>query len=133
MPSSDERTLIDIQGEIHRDTELFFPDVDIDLGYLTVALCGEAGEFANILKKIMRGSKDVNDKVVRVEMAFELVDVLIYTAMLANLLDIDLAEAYKHKREQNVERFGKPDPDTEDGGSGTSVVESVPSPDGNGG
>lgn len=118
------RTLLDIQAEIDKDTKEWFPDKDIDLGYLTVALCGEAGEFANILKKIMRGDKDINDKFVRVEMAFELVDVLIYTAMLANLLNIDLTEAYNHKRGINVERYTKRNPNSNGGRSGSRMVQS---------
>ena len=117
MPSSDDRPLVDIQAEVHRDTQDWFPDLQADLGYLSLALCGEAGEFANIIKKVMRGSLDINDKMVRVEMAYEMADVLIYLSMLANLLDIDLAMAYNYKRGINVARYTTDDPARGDGGS----------------
>jgi NTP pyrophosphatase (non-canonical NTP hydrolase) len=124
--SDDDRPLVDIQAEIHRDTQAWFPELQADLGYLSLALCGEAGEFANIIKKVMRGSLDVNDKITRVEMAYELADVLIYLGMIANLLDIDLGRAYNYKRGINVGRFGtETDSNTEDGGAGSGVVSEV--------
>lgn len=132
MPSND-RSLVDIQAEIDQDTKDWFSEVDIDLGYLALALAGEAGEFANLIKKIIRDDLDINTKEFRVDMAFELVDVLIYTSMLANLLGVDLAEAYSYKREINVTRFGKQDPDVSDGGSGSGVVLEMPDSAGNGG
>jgi len=131
MPSSD-RTLIDIQAEVDKDTQDFFPELDSDLGYLALAMAGEAGEFANMVKKIIRGTMDVNQKEVRIDMAFELVDVLIYIAMLANLLDIDLAETYGYKRDINVTRFGTKNPDGNSSGSGSGVVREMPTTPGDG-
>ncbi len=131
MPSSD-RTLIDIQAEVDKDTKEWFPETESDLGYLALALAGEAGEFANMIKKIMRGSLDVNQKEVRIDMAFELADVLIYVAMLSNLLGFDLAETYAYKRDINVTRFGKKDTDSNGSGSGSGVVLEMPTAPGDG-
>jgi len=71
----------------------------------TVALAGEVGEFANIVKKVDRGSLNLGDAATRVEMAEELTDVLIYVLNLAGVMDVDLAELYKMKRTKNEQRF----------------------------
>jgi len=71
----------------------------------TLALAGEVGEFANILKKIDRGSLQYGDAIVRKDLAFELADIYIYVLNLAGIMDVDLEQLYKLKRAENDQRF----------------------------
>jgi NTP pyrophosphatase (non-canonical NTP hydrolase) len=61
--------------------------------FMALALCGEAGELANLVKKDWRG--DAGDR--RDQMVEELADVANYAFMLAELLDVDLIEAMSQK------------------------------------
>jgi NTP pyrophosphatase (non-canonical NTP hydrolase) len=56
--------------------------------FLALALCGEAGEFANLVKKDWRGDSGIPQR--RAEMIEELADIANYTFMLAEALGIDL-------------------------------------------
>lgn len=76
------------------------------------AMCGEAGEVANVVKKIRRhetGAVNAGDpslEDLRVMAAAELADVVIYADLLADYLGIDLGEAVKAKFNKTSERFG---------------------------
>ena len=86
-----------------------------EVSYNTIALCNEAGEFADIVKKSMRGDYDINDKGTRKAAALELGDVLWYLARLADELGypleqvaaMNLAKISQRKimREENEEAF----------------------------
>lgn len=73
----------------------------------SLSLAGEAGEFANIVKKIDRGSLREDDATVRFKLMMELTDCLIYVANLADVLHVDLGKMYTHVRARNEERFGQ--------------------------
>lgn len=73
------------------------------LGYLSLALAGEAGEVANCVKKIMRG--DVSYSEYKQEVIEEVVDVFIYVMKLSYQMDFDLGKKYLEKLEVNRERF----------------------------
>jgi phosphoribosyl-ATP pyrophosphohydrolase len=104
--SLDELTL-----RMRADSRHWFPrlhsseasDVPLHMHY-TLGLIGEAGEVANVVKKINRDGAMAVDG-----LAPELADVLIYLLLLADEMGIDLAEAYRDKRAQNVGRWGDPD------------------------
>lgn len=88
------------------DSERWFGDTaGHDLGHHALALAGEVGEFANIVKKIQRGSLSIGDPKVRHHMATELADVYVYLLNLAGMLKIDLEKAYELVRVQNEQRF----------------------------
>ena len=75
------------------------------LEYLTLGLVGEAGEIANKAKKLIRDGADVegyNDKLNQI--AAELGDVLWYTAMLANELDVNLGKVMEHNLDKLADR-----------------------------
>jgi NTP pyrophosphatase (non-canonical NTP hydrolase) len=79
----------------------------------TAAMCGEAGEAANIAKKIKRmddgikSSNNFSDRVAAVKMlAKELADTLIYLDLVAAREDIDLGEAVINAFNQVSEREG---------------------------
>ena len=62
-----------------------------EVSYNTIALCNEAGEFADIVKKSMRGDYSIDDaKTKRRAAALELGDVLWYLARLADELGFTL-------------------------------------------
>ena len=73
-----------------------YPDVDNNFIYPTLGMVGEAGEFAEKIKKLMRDQKVFTpDQVpgeVKGEVLKELGDVLWYVAQLATEFDVDLDE-----------------------------------------
>lgn len=80
------------------------------LKYVVVALSGEWGEFANIVKKIIRDNENLDEKPSeeRLEkLKDELTDVFIYVLITANLLNVDLEKEYFRKMSFNKERFEK--------------------------
>jgi NTP pyrophosphatase (non-canonical NTP hydrolase) len=78
-----------------------------DYKHHTLGLCGEVGEFANLIKKIDRGSLDVKSATVRHDLAMELTDVYVYLLNLAGIFGIDLEKSYLQVRAANEERFMK--------------------------
>jgi len=71
-----------------------FQTEDEIVNFLALALCGEAGELANILKKQWRG-----DSLDRTALIAELADIRIYLEHLASHLGVDLDEACRQKVE----------------------------------
>ena len=67
-----------------------YPDVGANPIYPTLGLCGEAGEVADKVKKVLRdhGGHFSDDS--RADLALELGDVLWYVARLASELGLDL-------------------------------------------
>ena len=109
MPSDIEfvdMTLFDIAVQCIEDSKRWFPDHAEDVGYLALCLAGEVGEFANLVKKGIRGTHSLNDDEFHRAMAFELTDVFIYLMNLAAVLDVDLEKTYQLKRVYNEQRFG---------------------------
>jgi NTP pyrophosphatase (non-canonical NTP hydrolase) len=72
---------------------------------MTVAMTGELGEFANLVKKVARGSMTMEEA--RQGLSEELTDVFIYMMNIVGILGIDLTREYNRKRQTNVRRFGK--------------------------
>ncbi len=77
--------------------------------YPTLGLCGEAGEVAEKIKKVLRDKGGVFSEESKQAIKLELSDVLWYIANIANDLDIaldDVAEAniakLKSRRERNL-------------------------------
>ncbi len=72
-----------------------------------VAMTGEIGEFANLVKKVTRehnAGNELPDGIVD-KMREELVDMFIYLVKLVQLLDMDLSDSYFKKMTFNAERF----------------------------
>ena len=66
---------------------------DNKVEYLALALCGEAGEVADKVKKIIRDHNgDFSDKDTRDRIAYELGDVLWYAANPANAIGYTLSD-----------------------------------------
>lgn len=97
----------DLSIQCLEDSERWFGDTSVihSIPYHTLCMAGEVGEFANIVKKIQRGSLDFHDSKVRVELANELTDVFVYMLNIAALLQVDLEKSYNAVRANNERRF----------------------------
>ena len=72
------------------------------LEYLTLGLTGEAGEIANKVKKFIRdGAAPDEYAAKKIEIGYEIGDVLWYCAVLADELDMNLG----HIMEKNLEKL----------------------------
>ncbi|MFM8604055.1 MAG: nucleoside triphosphate pyrophosphohydrolase family protein [Cyanobium sp.] len=67
-----------------------YPQVGSNPIYPTLGLCGEAGEVADKVKKVVRDRDGQFDAAVRDDLLLELGDVLWYVAQLASELELDL-------------------------------------------
>lgn len=99
----------EISDRAHRDSLAWFPALyansdDYLIGYFCIALFGEGGEAANLIKKHIRDGKDVAE-----DLRDELADVFIYLLHLARVAGVDLEEAWRIKRCELIERWGDPD------------------------
>jgi len=101
----EDMSLEDIISQCLQDSKDWFPDTIDDLGFLTIALMGEVGEFANMIKKGMRG--DPVDESFERDLAFEVTDIFIYLCNIVASMELDLNKMYQIKREDNVKRFGQ--------------------------
>ena len=69
-----------------------YPDVGCNPIYPTLGLCGEAGEVADKVKKVLRDREGVFAPEVIDDLRLELGDVLWYVAQLASERDLSMAE-----------------------------------------
>lgn len=116
MPSVDSSlaALQDFQARFDAAHGLGFPAAPGDrsaqlhrIEFATLALAGEVGELANVVKKARRAMwTGAGAELDRERCADELADVVAYTLKLANLLGVDLEAAYRDKMDRNRARFG---------------------------
>lgn len=98
--------LKNLAQECVEDTERWFGDKDVNnLPFMALALAGEVGEVANLVKKIERGSVELGE--VADNLDEEIVDVFTYLLNIAGLRGLDLHQGYKNKRALNELRFNK--------------------------
>ena len=101
--------LVKLAQEALDDSERWFPDLQNGPGAIhhhVLALCGEAGELANVVKKIQRGSLDAADPATQWMLRKELTDVFIYLLNIAGMFNLDLEAANAIVRRENEARFG---------------------------
>lgn len=82
---------------------LFPPFSNTDERFLALALCGEAGELANLIKKRWRDNADLTE-----EIRDELADIRVYLELLAHCFSISgvaLDAQVQNKLERVVERI----------------------------
>lgn len=77
-------------------TTALYPDRSNNLEYPTLGLAGEAGEVANIVKKIQRDHGGELTEEVREKLKDELGDVLWYISACADELGLTLEEIAEH-------------------------------------
>ena len=79
------------------------------------AMCGEAGEAANVVKKLRRietgkvGTRHVTESGLLVDLASELADIVIYADLVAAKYGIPLSTAIVRKFNEVSERHGFPE------------------------
>jgi len=84
-----------------------YPKVGKNFVYPTLGLSGETGEIAEKIKKILRDDNGKVDKGKRMELVFEMGDVLWYLSNLASELNINLdtiAKLNLHKLEMRMKK-----------------------------
>lgn len=69
-----------------------YPDIGHGLVYPTLKLCGEAGEFSELVGKMFRDNNGTLTDERRRKLILELGDVLWYVAACAHELDMDLVD-----------------------------------------
>ena len=84
-----------------------YPDVGANPIYPTLGLCGEAGEVADKVKKVLRDRQGVFDDQVREDLALELGDVLWYVAQLATELGLELDQIASANLEKLASRAAR--------------------------
>lgn len=77
-----------------------------NLEYPTLGLTGEAGEVANVVKKIQRDNEGVLTDEVRAKLKDELGDVLWYISACADELDLTLNEIAEYNVGKLAKRHG---------------------------
>lgn len=77
--------------KLSRETAIY-PNRDKNFIYPTLGLAGEAGEVAEIIKRIIRDEEGLIDERVKSELLKELGDVLWYLSQLATEFNISLDE-----------------------------------------
>lgn len=77
---------------------------------MTIALTGELGEFANIIKKANRDKNQLRQELSKDrlnKLREELIDCFIYLVILSNILEMDIEEELLKKVKFNEKRFQK--------------------------
>jgi NTP pyrophosphatase (non-canonical NTP hydrolase) len=107
--AQDETRLSFLERQALEDSQRWFGDVanSHSLSHHVLALCGEAGELANVVKKIERGSLDQRSAATMMMLNMETVDVFTYTLNIAGLLGLDLDKGNQYTRAANEKRFMK--------------------------
>jgi len=78
-----------------------------NLEYPTLGLAGEAGEVANIVKKVQRDHGGILNDEIRGKLKDELGDVLWYISACADELGITLTQIAEYNVEKLAQRHGK--------------------------
>ena len=87
----------------------YIGDTDRDTVWWALALCGEAGELANLIKKATRGAPgDPSLDEAAGDIAYELADIVHYVDLLASHLGIDLGRAVARKYNVVSQRYDLP-------------------------
>jgi len=96
----------------YEDTVLkhaFYPNRGNNLQYATLGLTGEAGEVANIVKKVQRDDSGVITDEKRLKILDELGDVLWYTSATADEVGFSLEDVAAYNIKKLAERHGTND------------------------
>lgn len=93
--------------QIEAQSTALYPDRLNNIGYPTLGLAGEAGEVANIVKKIQRDFGGVITDEIRGKLKDELGDVLWYISACADELGLTLDEIAEYNVQKLAKRHGR--------------------------
>lgn len=100
----------DVADKVHRAMITTWPSYGTeDLKFLTLGMVGEAGEVANVVKKMWRGdntytqSAEAAEKFIN-DLSDEIADVQIYLDRIAECMDIDIPTAVANKMRKLAEK-----------------------------
>jgi NTP pyrophosphatase (non-canonical NTP hydrolase) len=99
-------TIPQIQKQCYEDSARFFPNADPDdLTIIALGMSGEAGEFADEIKKMLRSGDHTVTPERYEKLVEESTDTFIYSLLALKALRADPTHAYRIKRARNEERF----------------------------
>jgi NTP pyrophosphatase (non-canonical NTP hydrolase) len=84
-----------------------YPDAGANILYPTLGLCGEAGEVADKVKKVLRDQNGCFSDAVKQSLLLELGDVLWYVAQLASELGFELDQIAEANLEKLASRAAR--------------------------
>ncbi len=90
--------------QINSRTTAIYPNQGKNLAYPVLGLCGETGEIAEKVKKIMRDKGGVIDEADKEAIMKEIGDVLWYLAQISTELEISLDNAAQHNLDKLASR-----------------------------
>ena len=106
----DLRDIMKVQEKFDRDHRKFsdcsvkITEKNLEvLEFLMICMVGEFGEFANSVKKVIRGDFLLDSK--KGEIEGEIADIFIYLLKICNQMDLDLEKIFLAKIEKNMEKF----------------------------
>jgi NTP pyrophosphatase (non-canonical NTP hydrolase) len=106
--------LYEIQQQMKEDSDRWFgPGTSENMTLMVLGICGESGEVADIVKKVMRGSLTIEEATPKLKE--EMIDVFHYWLMVAGMLGMDIGMEYEKKRIVNEARFATWQGDTSNG------------------
>lgn len=104
---SRNKPITDLLWELHlkvvAKADAIEPGSIEDARFFSLALCGEAGELANIIKKEWRGDFAMDERLEDIE--GELADIVFYTFLLSRCLGVDIDGAMQKKFKVIKERW----------------------------
>ncbi len=84
-----------------------YPGRGKNLSYPTLGLCGESGEVAEKVKKLIRDKDGVVDEAVRADLRKELGDVLWYLAQLCTELELSMSDVAQGNLDKLASRMDR--------------------------
>ena len=96
------KPISEIVQRFNRENGITNPAVMWNVVYLALAMSGEAGELANAVKKIVR---DGYSEARMANVEEELVDVVIYTSMMIEALNMNFDDAFYMKQDELQQRY----------------------------
>ena len=97
-------TFQEFQAMNKKRCDAVFPCREWPVQNWALALCGEAGELANIIKKVLRGDRTLEEA--RADILKEVADVICYADLLCSEMKADTGKVVLDKFDEVSKRMG---------------------------